>query len=70
MELVDLSDIAGKSAFRVFSENVAAGRPVKAIRVPGGGSYSRSQIDELEAIAKDAGAKGLAWMALDPDSER
>jgi aspartyl-tRNA synthetase len=68
MELVNLSDIAGKSAFRVFSENVAVGRPVKAIRVPGGGSYSRSQIDELEAIAKDAGAKGLAWMALDPDS--
>jgi aspartyl-tRNA synthetase len=68
MELVDLSDIAGKSAFRVFSENVAAGRPVKAIRVPGGGNYSRSQIDELEAIAKEAGAKGLAWMALDPDS--
>jgi aspartyl-tRNA synthetase len=68
MELIDLSDIAGKSAFRVFSENVAAGRPVKAIRVPGGGSYSRSQIDELEAIAKEAGAKGLAWMALDPDS--
>ena len=68
MELVDLSDIAGKSAFRVFSENVANGRPVKAIRVPGGGSYSRSQIDELEAIAKENGAKGLAWMALDPDS--
>jgi aspartyl-tRNA synthetase len=68
MELVDLSDIAGQSAFRVFTENVANGRPVKAIRVPGGGSYSRSQIDELEAIAKEAGAKGLAWMALDPDS--
>lgn len=68
MELVDLSDIAANCAFRVFTENVAAGRPVKAIRVPGGGSYSRSQIDELEAIAKEAGAKGLAWMALDPDS--
>jgi aspartyl-tRNA synthetase len=68
MELVDLSDIAGQSAFRVFTENVAAGRPVKAIRVPGGGNYSRSQIDELETIAKEAGAKGLAWMALDPDS--
>jgi aspartyl-tRNA synthetase len=68
MELVDLSDIAGQSAFRVFAENVAAGRPVKAIRVPGGGSYSRSQIDELEAMAKEAGAKGLAWMALDAES--
>lgn len=68
MELVDLSDVAGKSAFRVFAENVAAGRPVKAICVPGGGSYSRKEIDDLEAIAKAHGAKGLAWMALDPDS--
>jgi aspartyl-tRNA synthetase len=68
MELVDVSDIAGASAFRVFTQNVAAGRPVKALRVPGGGNYSRKQIDELEAIAKKAGAKGLAWMALDADS--
>ena len=67
MELVDLSDIAGKSAFNVFTENVAAGRPVKAICVPGCGDYSRKQISELEAIAQDAGAKGLAWMALSPD---
>lgn len=68
MELVDLSDIAGKSAFRIFSENVAAGRPVKAICAPGCGSYSRKEIDELEAVAKENGAKGLAWMALDEDS--
>ncbi|MCA9991683.1 MAG: aspartate--tRNA ligase [Pseudomonadales bacterium] len=68
LELVDLSDIAGASAFKVFAENVAAGRPVKAICVPGCGSYSRKQITELEEIAKEAGAKGLAWMALDPDS--
>lgn len=66
MELVDLSDIAGKSAFHIFAENVAAGKPVKAICAPGCGDYSRKQIDELEAVARDAGAKGLAWMALDP----
>ncbi|RMD53329.1 MAG: aspartate--tRNA ligase, partial [Candidatus Thermofonsia bacterium] len=68
MELVDISDIAGASAFRVFAENVAAGNPVKAICVPGCGSYSRKQIDELEQIARANGAKGLAWMALDEDS--
>jgi aspartyl-tRNA synthetase len=68
MELIDLSDVAGKSAFRVFSENVAAGRPVKAIRVPGCGDYSRSQMQELEEIAQEAGAKGLAWMALEKES--
>ena len=68
LELVDLSDIAGKSAFRVFTENVAAGNPVKAIRVPGCGNYSRKQISELEEIAQKNGAKGLAWMALDAES--
>jgi aspartyl-tRNA synthetase len=69
LELVDVSEVAGKSAFRVFSENVAAGRPVKALRAPGCGDFSRKQIDELEEIARETGAKGLAWMAIDPDSE-
>lgn len=69
LELVDVSDIAGESAFRVFTENVAAGLPVKAINVPGCGDYSRKQMDELEEIAREAGAKGLAWMAIDPETE-
>ena len=68
LELVDISDIAGKSAFAVFAENVAADKPVKAIRVPGCGHYSRKQMTELEDLAKAAGAKGLAWMALDSES--
>ncbi|MCA9973966.1 MAG: aspartate--tRNA ligase [Anaerolineales bacterium] len=68
LELVDVTEIGGQSAFRVFAENAAAGRPVKALCVPGCGDYSRKQIDELEAIAKKEGAKGLAWMALDADS--
>jgi aspartyl-tRNA synthetase len=69
LELVDISDIAAESAFRVFAQNVADGKPAKALRVPGCGGYSRKQIDELEAIAKEAGAKGLAWMSIDKESE-
>jgi aspartyl-tRNA synthetase len=69
LELVDVSDIAGGSAFRVFAENVAAGLPVKAINVPGCGDYSRKQMEELEEIAREAGAKGLAWMAIDQETE-
>lgn len=68
LELVDISDIAGKSAFKVFAENVAAGNPVKAICVPGAGSYSRKEVGELEEIAQANGAKGLATMALAPDT--
>ncbi|HFE67301.1 MAG TPA: aspartate--tRNA ligase [Chloroflexi bacterium] len=69
MELTDISDIVADSAFRVFAENVAAGNPVKAICAPGCGSYSRKQVNELEAIAKEAGAKGLAWLAIHPETE-
>jgi aspartyl-tRNA synthetase len=69
MELVEISDIVADSAFRVFAENVAADQPVKAIRVPDLGYYSRREIDELEALAKEEGAKGLAWLAIDPETE-
>jgi len=69
LEIVDLSDIAGQTEFRVFAEVVAAGNPVRAICVPGCGSYSRKQLGELEEIAKTAGAKGLAWMALEESGE-
>jgi aspartyl-tRNA synthetase len=69
MELIDLTEVAGQSAFRVFAENVANGRPVKAICVPGCGGYSRKQMTELEEIATEAGAKGLAWMAIDEQTE-
>ena len=65
MEIVDLSEIAGQSSFRVFSETVAAGNVVRAIVAPGCGHYSRKQIDELQAIAGAEGARGLAWMAVE-----
>ncbi len=68
LELVDVGDIAGKSAFRVFAENVAEGKRVKAICAPGCGTYSRKQLDELEAMARAQGAKALAWLAIQPDT--
>ena len=68
MELKDISDIVRDSAFRVFAENVAAGKPVKAICAPGCGVYSRKQLDELEEIARGQGAKALAWLAIQPET--
>jgi aspartyl-tRNA synthetase len=69
LELVSLADIVATSSFRVFAENVAAGKPVKAIRAPGCGDYSRKQLSELEEMATRAGGKGLAWLALHPETE-
>lgn len=69
LRAVDVSDIADQSGFSIFVENVAAGKPVKAMRVPGmagnlSGTRLRTVTAELEDMAKAAGAKGLAYMAL------
>jgi aspartyl-tRNA synthetase len=68
MELVDLTDIAGRSGFKVFDETVAAGGVVKGIVLKGGATYSRKQIDELTEKAKSLGAGGVAYV-LRTDAE-
>ena len=67
MELVDLTDALREVDFRVFAEPIAAGGAVRAIVAPGCGHYSRKQLDELTEVAKRGGAKGLAWLAAEPD---
>ncbi len=64
MEICDISDIAKESGSRVFSGSLGEGGKVKAICVSGGESFSRKGIEELEAKAKDSGAKGLLWMRM------
>lgn len=68
LELVNLSEIAGRSEFRVFSGTIASGNVVKGLRAPGCGNYSRKQVTDLETMVKGEGAKGLAWVALKPDN--
>jgi aspartyl-tRNA synthetase len=62
MEIVDLTDIAGQSDFKVFADNVRSGGVVKGIVLKGGASYSRKQIDDLTELAKKHGAGGLAYI--------
>ncbi len=74
LSAVDVSHIAGTSAFQVFVDNVAAGKPVKVMRVPGmaaelSGTRLRTLARSLEDLARTAGGKGLAYMALDSDPQ-
>jgi aspartyl-tRNA synthetase len=64
LELQDVSDSLRDSEFQVFRAVLANGGQVKAIVVPGCGHYSRREIDELKEIAKRAGARDLATIAL------
>ncbi len=63
MELVPLTELLAESGFGVFSRAARAGGQIKAIVAPGCAGYSRRQLDELTAIAKDEGAKGLVALA-------
>jgi len=69
MEMVDVSDLVAECSFGIFSKTVAGGGQVKAIRVPGCGTYSRRQVDELAELAQKGGARGLAWLALGQEGE-
>lgn len=70
LPLVEISDLAGTSDFRVFAEVVQQGGMVKGLRVPGAASYTRKEIDELTEQARVLGAKGLVTAALLPDGIR
>jgi aspartyl-tRNA synthetase len=65
LEIVDITDLAAQTGFKVFTENAAAGNPTRAIRIPNCGNYSRKQLDELSELARSAGGKGLAYIALE-----
>jgi aspartyl-tRNA synthetase len=66
LELVDVAGLVKDCDFAVFSAaaNDADGR-VAALRIPGGASLSRKQIDEYAAHAAKFGAKGLAYAKID-----
>ncbi len=61
MKLVELSDVLANTEFGVFKN----AEVVKAIRVEGGASLSRSQIDGFTDIAKSEGAGGLAYITYE-----
>jgi aspartyl-tRNA synthetase len=69
MELADISDLVAGCGFGIFSKIVAGGGQVRGIRVPGCGTYSRRQIDELAELVQGEGAKGLAWLVLEQEGK-
>jgi len=64
LEIGDLSDIAAQTNFSVFRSTIAEGGKVKGICVPGCANYTRSQLDELNNLAKSQGAEGLLTISL------
>ncbi|NVK30438.1 MAG: aspartate--tRNA ligase [Gammaproteobacteria bacterium] len=63
LQLVDVADLLKGSDFKVFAgpANDPKGR-VAAMRVPGGNSLTRKEIDDYTAYVGRYGAKGLAYI--------
>jgi aspartyl-tRNA synthetase len=70
LELRDASDALRGTSFQAFGQTLAAGGEVRALVAPGCAEYSRREIDELTELAKRAGAKGLATLAVRADGVR
>lgn len=67
MELKDVSEIVKGCGFGVFTGALENGGSVRGINAKGQGAMPRKKIDALTAYAKDFGAKGLAYLAVNED---
>jgi aspartyl-tRNA synthetase len=67
MELVDVSEVVKGCGFSVFTGALENGGSVRGINAKGQGEMPRKKIDALVEFAKGFGAKGLAYIAIQPD---
>lgn len=67
MELRDVSGVVKDCGFAVFQGALEQGGSVRGINAAGQGAMPRKKIDALVAFAKDFGASGLAYLAVNED---
>ncbi len=67
MELTDVSEVVRGCGFGVFTGALDQGGSVRGINAKGQGGMPRKKIDALVKFAKDFGAKGLAYLAVNED---
>ena len=67
MKIRDVSEIVKDCGFGVFTGALANGGTVRVLNAKGAGTMPRKRIDKLTETAKTYGAKGLAYIAVQPD---
>ena len=67
MELNDVTEVVKECEFVVFKNAIENGGTVRGINAKGQGEMPRKKIDKLVSFAKDYGAKGLAYIAIQGD---
>ncbi|MBV7391565.1 MULTISPECIES: aspartate--tRNA ligase [Enterococcus] len=70
MELIDVTELASATDFKVFRMATDNGGVVKVLNAKGAADkYSRKELDRLSQFVSQFGAKGLAWMKVDEAGE-
>jgi aspartyl-tRNA synthetase len=64
LELVEINDLVAHAGFDVFTNALRAQGQVKGVRAPGCAAYTRRQLDELQEIAREGGARGAIFIAI------
>lgn len=67
MELTNVSEVVKGCGFGVFTGALENGGSVRGINVKGQAEMPRKKIDALTEFAKGYGAKGLAYLSVQPD---
>jgi aspartyl-tRNA synthetase len=68
LEIVELSDLAAQTTFKVFQSAVEAGGKIRGINVKSAAAqFSRKGLDDLEQYVRQFGAKGIAWVKVEAD---
>ena len=70
--LYDISSIAEASSFKVFSDCIASGGRVKALRIPNGQRLSNTRLKAKGDVGQEilsAGAKGLTYIRIKDEGE-
>jgi aspartyl-tRNA synthetase len=69
LELIDCSGVFANTSFGVFRSVLDSGGQIKAVRYPGGAKIPRREMDELVALSREFGAKGMSYVLVDDDGE-
>ena len=69
LELTEVTDVMTDVAFKVFSGPATTGGRVAALRVPGGATMTRGELDGYADFVKIYGAKGLAYIKVNDASK-